>query len=59
MKWKDICSNPEKFKEMAVRAVVKVGVRQASRIFGLSPKTVRKKEIFKKMKSVMIILLLN
>ena len=44
---------------MAVRAVVKVGVRQASRIFGLSPKTVRKKEIFKKMKSVMIILLLN
>ena len=33
---------PENFKEMVVRAVVKegVGVRQASRIFRLSPKTV-------------------
>jgi len=33
---------PEEFKEMVVRVVVKegVGIRQASRIFGLSPKTV-------------------
>ena len=33
---------PEKFKEMVVKAVVKegVGIRQASRIFKLSPKTV-------------------
>ena len=33
---------PEEFKEMVVRAVVKegVGIRQASRIFRLSPKTV-------------------
>ena len=43
---------PEEFKEMVVRAVVKegVGVRQASRIFGLSPKTVItwKREFLKK-----------
>lgn len=33
---------PEEFKEMVVRAVVKegVGIRQASRIFKLSPNTV-------------------
>ena len=33
---------PKEFKEMVVRAVVKegVGIRQASRIFKLSPKTV-------------------
>ena len=43
---------PEEFKEMVVRAVVKegVGIRQASRIFGLSPKTVItwKREFLKK-----------
>ena len=33
---------PEKFKEMVVKAIVKegVGIRQASRIFKLSPNTV-------------------
>jgi len=36
---------PEEFKEMVVKAVVKEGVRQASRIFGLSPKGIFKKRI--------------
>ena len=50
----DLCSKsdfrnyPKEFKEMVVRAVVKEGVRQASRILKISQTTVQKREFSKK-----------